>query len=106
MRRARNDRIEAFEGSDDNQEDELDEMLHDMRAADHVDADDNETLSDCNELYDAVKAAEDPIASGITSMSKLSFLLKLFQMKVMNRVTAKLMSKVLEFIGDLLNNPA
>ena len=38
-------------------------------------------------------------------MLRLSFLLRMFQIKVMNKATSKLMSDVLKFIEELLNNP-
>jgi hypothetical protein len=81
------------------------EMLEEMRAA-NADSHENDNMfGDCNNFYDALKAAEEPIAPGINSMSRLSFLLRMFQIKVMNKATSKLMSDVLKFIEELLNNP-
>ena len=64
-----------------------------------------ETLRSINLFYDAMKAVEEPIAPGISSMTRLSFLSKLFQMKIMNRAMTKLMSKVFDVIWELLNTP-
>jgi hypothetical protein len=78
--------------------------LDELRAADNI-VDDSDMLRSCNNFYDAIKAANEPITLGVSSMSRLTFLLKLFQMKVINRATCKLMFEALEFIRELLSKP-
>jgi len=55
-------------------------------------------------FFDALRAAEQPIAPN-NPMTRLSFLLKLFQIKVMCKGTTKLMTEVLSLIDELLGHP-
>jgi len=52
------------------------------------------------ELFDLLKDGEQPLYDGCTQFSKLSFLVKLYHIKVLCRISNKAMDMILELLHD------
>jgi hypothetical protein len=78
------------------------DMLHDLQQAECVISGEEQPNSKAKDFYKLLEDAETPLYDGCQKISKLSFLLKLLNIKTMNQVTGKCMNMLLEFIKEIL----
>ena len=81
-------------------------MLHELQDTESLQFDtDQESNSKTRDFYRLLEDAEIPLylaCQNASKMSKLSFLLKLLHIKMMNRVTGACMDMLIDFIKEML----
>ena len=82
------------------------DMLHELQDAERGQFDaDEEPNSKARAFYSLLEDAETPLyltCQNASKMSKLSFLLKLLHIKMMNKVTGAYMNMLIDFIREIL----
>ena len=98
--------VEMTEVEDQLHTEPMDDMLHELQDTESQQFDaDQEPNSKARAFYSLLEDAETPLylaCQNTSKMSKLSFLLKLLHIKMMNKVTGACMDMLIDFIREML----